>query len=200
MKKIGYMPLNGGIMGQATGPQKDRLQPVYNRSFWFSANWATGNRTDHNWSQQATVFQLWSVVVQSSCQSLHQLPTGLQNTNLIREVALTSSSHNLAHVLVALLNEWTICLPIKLATGTQIVETTTLIDCGATGNFIDVGHLSKANFPLQCLPKPIRAYNVDGTTNVKGTIRWKTHTDILFPQSRENTDLMVLSLGRQQVI
>ena len=66
-----------------------------------------------------------------------------------------SSSHDLSHVLVALPNEQTIRLPIKLATGTQIVETTTLIDCGATRNFIDIGCLSKANFPLQCLPKPI---------------------------------------------
>ena len=29
MKKIGYMPLNGGIMGQVTDPQKDQLQPVF---------------------------------------------------------------------------------------------------------------------------------------------------------------------------
>ena len=36
--------------------------------------------------------------------------------------------------------------------------------------------------------------------NIKGTIRWKAHRDILFSQSRENTDLMVLSLGQQQVI
>ena len=82
----------------------------------------------------------------------------------------------------------------------QIIKTTALIDCGATGNLIDIGLLSKANFPLQCLPKSIRAYNIDGTANVKGTIRWKAHTDILFSQSRENTDLMVLSLGQQQVI
>ena len=106
-----------------------------------------------------------------------------------------SSSHDLSHILVALPNEQTICLPIKLATGTQIVETTALIDCGATGNFIDISLLSKANFPLQCLPKPIQAYNVDRTTNVKGTIRWKAHTDILFSQSRESANLMVLSLG-----
>ena len=41
MKKIGYMPLNGGIMGQATGPQEDRLQPVHNRSLIFGklGNW-----------------------------------------------------------------------------------------------------------------------------------------------------------------
>ena len=111
-----------------------------------------------------------------------------------------SSSHDLSHVLVAMPNERTIRLPIKLATGTQIVETTTLIDCSVTGNFININLLSKANFPLQHLPKPIQAYNVDGTVNVKGTIRWKAHTDILFFQSRENTNLIVLSLGQQQVI
>ena len=109
-----------------------------------------------------------------------------------------SSFHNLSHVLVALPNEWTIRLPIKLATGTQIIETTALIDCGTTGNFIDIGLLSKVNFPLQCLPKPIHAYNVDGMANVKGTIRWKAQTDILFSQSRETTELMVLSLSKQQ--
>ena len=59
-------------------------------------------------------------------------------------------------------------------------QTTALINCGATGNFIDIGLLSKANFPLQRLPKPIQAYNVDRTTNIKGMIRWKAHTDILF--------------------
>ena len=60
-----------------------------------------------------------------------------------------SSSHDLSHVLVALPNERTICLPIKLVIGTQIIETTALIDCRATGNFIDIGLLSKANFLLQ---------------------------------------------------
>ena len=109
-------------------------------------------------------------------------------------------SHDLSHILVALPNEWTICLPIKLATGTQIIETTALIDCSATRNFIDISCLSKANFPLQWLPKPIQAYNVDGMANAKGTIGWKAHTDILFSQSRETTNLMVLNLSRQQVI
>ena len=110
------------------------------------------------------------------------------------------SFHNLSHVLVALPNEQTICLPIKLATGTQIIKTTAFINCGATGNFIDIGLLSKANFLLQQLPKPIQAYNMDGTANAKGTIGWKARTDILFSKSRETTDLMVLSLGHQQII
>ena len=111
-----------------------------------------------------------------------------------------SSFHDLSHVLVALPNERTICLPIKLATGSKIVKTTALIDCGATGNFIDISLLSKVNFPLQCLPKPIHTYNIDGTANVKGTIKWKAQMDILFSHSKETTNLMVLSLGKQQVI
>ena len=142
----------------------------------------------------------WKSAMRMMEKTWPQPPPSQTMRILIWEVALTSSSHDLSHVLVVLPNEWTIHLPIKLATGTQIVETTTLIDCGATRNFIDISLLSKANFPLQHLPKPIQAYNVDGTANIKGTIRWKAHTDILFSQYRENIDLMVLSLGRQQVI
>ena len=41
---------------------------------------------------------------------------------------------------------------------------------------------------------------MDGTANAKGTIRWKAYTDILFSRTRETSDLMVLSLGRQQII
>ena len=37
------MPLNGGIMGQVIGSQKDWLQLVHNQFFWFLANQATGN-------------------------------------------------------------------------------------------------------------------------------------------------------------
>ena len=91
-------------------------------------------------------------------------------------------------------------IPIRLSNGTQIVETTTLVDCGATGNFIDVGLFCLLELPLEKLPKPIITNNVDGTTNAKGTIRWKAHTDILFKERTEKLKLMVLSLGRRQII
>jgi hypothetical protein len=84
-----------------------------------------------------------------------------------------SSSYKPPHVLVASRNERTLRFPVKLLVGDQIVETTALIDSGATGKFLDLGLLSLANFPLQRLPKPIQAYNVDGSTNQKGTILWK---------------------------
>ena len=62
-------------------------------------------------------------------------------------------------------------IPIRLSNGTQIIETTTLVDCGATENFIDVGLLCLLKLPLEKLPKPIITNNVDGIANAKGTIR-----------------------------
>ena len=110
------------------------------------------------------------------------------------------SSHIVNHVITALPNERTMCIPIRLSNGTQIVETTALVDCGATGNFIDVGLLCLLKLPLEKLPKSIIANNVDGTTNAKGTIRWKAHTDILFKERMKKLKLMILSLRCRQII
>ena len=87
------------------------------------------------------------------------------------------------------------CILIRLSNGIQIVETTALVDYGATGNFIDVGLLCLLKLPLEKLPKPMISNNVDGTMNVKGTIQWKAHTDILFKARTEKLKLMILSLG-----
>ena len=92
------------------------------------------------------------------------------------------------------------CIPIRLSNGTQIVETTALVNCGATRNFIDIGLLCLLKLPLEKLSKPIIANNVDETANAKGTIRWKAHTDILFKERTEKPKLMVLSLGCRQII
>ena len=91
-------------------------------------------------------------------------------------------------------------ISIRLSNGTQIVETTTLVDCGATGSFIDVGLLCLLKLPLEKLPKSIIANNVNGTTNAKGTIQWKAHTNILFKERTEKLKLMVLSLRHRQII
>jgi hypothetical protein len=119
---------------------------------------------------------------------------------LKREVTSTSSSRNSPHVLVASKNERTLRFPVKLLVGTQIVETTALVDSGATGNFLDLGLLSLTNFPLQRLPKPIQVYNIDGSTNQKGTILWKTKIPVLPFQKTNGLELMIVSLGRRQII
>jgi hypothetical protein len=119
---------------------------------------------------------------------------------LKQEAVSTSSSYKPPHVLVASRNERTLRFPVKLLVGDQIVETTALIDSGATGNFLDLGLLSLTNFPLQRLPKPIQAYNVDGSTNRKGTILWKTKISVIPFQETNGLELMIVSLGRRQII
>ena len=104
------------------------------------------------------------------------------------------------HVITALPNERTLHIPIRLSNGTQTVETTALIDCGATRNFIDVGLLCLLELPLENLPKSIITNNVNGITNAKGTIQWKAHTNILFKERTEKLKLMILSLGQKQII
>ena len=72
MKKIGYMPLNGGIMGQATGPQKTGCNRSTTCLFDFqqTRQLATGLITiDCNWQLQSSCDQLWSSPVASLCTS-----------------------------------------------------------------------------------------------------------------------------------
>lgn len=83
-----------------------------------------------------------------------------------------SSSHKIHHILVVPQNEQTPHFPVKLQIGKQVIITTALIDSKTTGNFINLGLLSHMNFPMQHLSNPLKAYNVDGISNKKGTIHW----------------------------
>ena len=111
---------------------------------------------------------------------------------------MSSSQINL--VLTALPNERTLCIPVKISVNNQIIDTFAIIDCSTTRNFIDPGLTALANFPLQRLERPVKAYNVDGTTNSKGNITWETYVDLRFPKHTENIRLMVLNLGWKQII
>ena len=90
--------------------------------------------------------------------------------------------------------------PISLQGQTKTVDTTALIDSGATGNFMDVHLLSLDNFTLICLPEPIITYNVDGTKNLKGTIRWKAKTVLTLKDHSDPIELMILWLSKLRVI
>ena len=90
--------------------------------------------------------------------------------------------------------------PITLQGKNKIVDTSALIDSGATGNFMDLRLLSRDNFVLVRLPMPILAYNVDGTTNQKGTIRWKVKTTLTLGDHSHPIELMILRLNIPRVI
>ena len=105
------------------------------------------------------------------------------------------SSSQVNRVFTALPNERTLRIPVKISVNNQIIETTAIIDCGATGSFIDPELIALAKFPLKKLDRQVKAYNMDGMTNSKGNIVWETKVDLLFPKHQENVTLMVLNLG-----
>ena len=106
-----------------------------------------------------------------------------------------SPSLTLNRVLVASPNNRSMTFPIMLQGKNKTVDTSALIDSRATGNFMDLQLLSRDNFVLVRLPTPILAYNVDGTTNQKGTIHWKAKTTLTLRNHSHPIELMILRLN-----
>jgi hypothetical protein len=78
--------------------------------------------------------------------------------------------------------------------------TQALIDCGATGCFIDIEWAKLNSIPTCPLTKPIPVYNVDGTTNDTGMITDIADVILRYEQHSERTQLAVTHLGKQSLI
>jgi hypothetical protein len=78
--------------------------------------------------------------------------------------------------------------------------TQALIDCSATGCFIDIEWAKLNNVPTHPLTKPIPIYNVDGTANDAGTITDIAVVVLRYKNHSERTQLVVTHLGKQSLI
>jgi hypothetical protein len=78
--------------------------------------------------------------------------------------------------------------------------TQALIDCGATGRFIDIEWAKLNNIPTRPLINPIPVYNVDGTANDAGMITDITDIILRYDKHSERTQLAVTRLGKQSMI
>jgi predicted aspartyl protease len=78
--------------------------------------------------------------------------------------------------------------------------TQALIDCGATGWFIDIEWAKLNNVPTRPLTKPIPVYNVDGTANDTGAITDIADIILHYKNHSECTQLAVTHLGKQSLI
>jgi predicted aspartyl protease len=78
--------------------------------------------------------------------------------------------------------------------------TQALIDCGATGCFIDIEWAKLNNIPTHPLTNPIPVYNVDGTTNNTSTITDIADVILRDENHSERTQLAVTRLGKQSLI
>jgi hypothetical protein len=80
------------------------------------------------------------------------------------------------------------------------IETQPLVDSGAGGIFMDQNYARKHGFNLMKLEYPITAWNMDGTKNKQGTIRYYTDLDIQV-NSKTNTErFLITGLGNQKII
>jgi hypothetical protein len=87
------------------------------------------------------------------------------------------------------------------STDTAVKQCTqALIDCGATGCFIDIEWAKLNNIPTRPLTNPIPVYNVDGTANDAGAITDIADVILRYGQHSERTQLAVTRLGKQSLI
>ena len=79
-------------------------------------------------------------------------------------------------------------------------ETVALLDSGATENFINISYAQKLNLPIRRLTQERRLFNVDGTPNKAGTLKY--YTDIVTRTGTKRTRLryFLTDLGDNQVI
>ena len=75
-----------------------------------------------------------------------------------------------------------------------------LVDCGATGQFIDQDYVWKHRLSTQKLTRPIPVFNVDGTRKEAGSIKEVVNAILRFEEHTEQTTFAVTSLGSQAVI
>ena len=81
----------------------------------------------------------------------------------------------IAPVFVSDPDEKSICIPVSIFVNkkAQIVDTFTLVDSGATGDFIDRDLAKKRGYQLQKLSQLLKAQNMDGSANQGGVIHHK---------------------------
>jgi hypothetical protein len=78
--------------------------------------------------------------------------------------------------------------------------TQALIDCSATGCFINIEWAKLNNIPMCPLTKPIPVYNVDGTANDAGAIIDIADVILCYENHLERTQLAITHLGKQSLI
>jgi hypothetical protein len=95
---------------------------------------------------------------------------------------LASLSLSIKHVQVAQIKKNTMTVDILISGESlgqkKIVETTTLLDTGAGGKFIDQNFVRDQKIETKELKYPIEVFNVDGTPNKQGTITKYTWLDL----------------------
>jgi hypothetical protein len=115
-----------------------------------------------------------------------------------------SPSISIEHIQVAEIEKNTMNVNI-LISGESLerkkkVETTSLLDTGAGGKFIDQNFVRNQGIETKELKYPIEVFNVDRTPNKQGTIRKYTRLVLTINGQMRTHNLLVTGLGKQKII
>jgi len=97
-------------------------------------------------------------------------------------------------------NSLSIPIQISRKTENENVKTLALIDSGAGGIFIDQNYARNSGLDIQQLEKLLKVFNVDGTSNKRGTIKYFIQLDIMVNGQQEKIKLLMTGLGKQRII
>ena len=75
-----------------------------------------------------------------------------------------------------------------------------LVDCGATGLFIDREYIKSNKIPTKTLSRPIPVFNVDGTANESGSMTEVVDLVLRYNTHSERALFSVTGLGKQNLI
>ena len=95
-----------------------------------------------------------------------------------------------------------ISFPLEIldSNGQKIIDSIAPVSPRAGGKFIDQNYAQKQRLPLTKLDEPIQAYNVDGTRNKRGTIKYYINLNIKINNQTTCEQLYVTGLGKQKII
>jgi hypothetical protein len=91
-------------------------------------------------------------------------------------------------------------IKIFLHTSNKRAETSALIDCEATENFISEKYARWLGLPFRCLPKPKAIFNVDGTPNKQGAIQFYPILEVQTGNQHKRMAFFLTELEGQNMI
>jgi hypothetical protein len=115
---------------------------------------------------------------------------------VFKEESCLDISISLSRCLLCNNSQYSIYVPINIGSSEQNIET--LIDSGAGGLFIDQNFVK--NFEINYLDKLVKAYNVDGTEDKRGTINAYVNLEFKLGDRKFNEHFYVTGLEKQRII
>jgi len=85
-------------------------------------------------------------------------------------------------------------------TKSKRAEALTLVDSGATKNFMNLDYARYLRLPIQCLATPRKLYNVDGISNQSSDLLYYTDLSVQTGSKRINLQFFLSNLGENKAI